>query len=336
MPLFITLLCVMMILLLVCIYYSWSNLMISINQIDIISEFPINGLPHAQQLENSDLHFKYHGSFLTMLSVAIAVFAAVLTFAAFYIQYDFNRKQHIDLERERCENQFFHIMDIYRDICKGMSVAGAGTNKQAFHYMFYEYKALYNIFKKRIRKPEEISQQEFDSKLNRSVFDLFINGVSEKFSLTGFGEFFDDDTSEQLKRELLTLQQNSEQNSAEKKIDGGVVYIMDYKGRNIKYFDGHRLRLIPYFKFVYLLIEFISKNQSANQQSFDAIKYLTAELSEHEIGLLYAFDHSNIAQELASGHTDSEMKYIIERIYESLPSRTANKFKFDKQGFITI
>ena len=87
----VTVMAATMILLFIILLDSWSNVTKSLNSIHLY-QFPLENTLPEENLVNGDLHLKYHQSFLTLLSVAIALFAAGLTFAAFYIQYIFNKK----------------------------------------------------------------------------------------------------------------------------------------------------------------------------------------------------------------------------------------------------
>ncbi len=333
-PIAITILILLLLLICIGICTSYSDFMQTIEQINMRSEFPISGTTHSEQIENSDLHFKYHGHILTILSVVIAFIAAILTFAAFYIQYNFNKSQHNDLARERCENQFFHLMDVYRDMCKSNTLQGVGNNKVLFHYMFYEYKALFYLLKNKIIKNSETAIPDLIHFVNENAFNLFINGVSENFSLTCLSkEYSNILDAESIKKELLNYQKSSLYHGIDKTIDAGVVYLSDYKGNHIKYFDGHRVRLIPYFNFIFLILEFIATNKEAQQASFDALKYLITELSEHEIGLIYAYSKHKLYKE--SSKSNLKLDNLLNRIFESLPIDTSDKFKFDKKGFIS-
>ncbi|MDE7385673.1 MAG: hypothetical protein K2N28_00885 [Muribaculaceae bacterium] len=339
----VTVMAATMILLFIILLDSWSNVTKSLNSIHLY-QFPLENTLPEENLVNGDLHLKYHQSFLTLLSVAIALFAAGLTFAAFYIQYIFNKKQHTDLERERCENQFFHLMDVYRDYCKSSHLSGVGNNKALFHYMFYEYKALFKILNDSLCKPDNMTNEEYAEKLNSCAFYIFLNGVSKNFKLNGIsfcGVDKDDtnemeDRKEKLKNTLLELQSGSENHSNENMRCPNIVYLNDYYGKKVKYFDGHRLRLIPYLKFLHLIIDFIAKHEEAQKERFDATKMLIAELSEHEIGLLYAYAHLETSEGLNIKNSNKDTCNILNKIFDSLPKDNARKFKFDDHSFLEI
>jgi len=90
---------------------------------------------------------------------------------------------------------------------------------------------------------------------------------------------------------FLTLQNVYLQNGDKPK------YLKDYGGANIKLFDGHRLRLISYYRTVCTIIQYVYQNidnGSITEEEIDIYRnILLSQLSEHEIALLkimYKFD----------------------------------------------
>ena len=88
---------------------------------------------------------EYYDSRIGTEGVVVAFISVIVTFLAFYIQYVFNKQQKKDISSERTENQLFHLMDVYRNICNTSVVDGGIMGKRTFHYMFYEYKAIFNL-----------------------------------------------------------------------------------------------------------------------------------------------------------------------------------------------
>ncbi len=95
--------------------------------------------------DHPDLIFYVHQAKTNTQNLLLAGIGIFLTFIAFYIQYVFNVRQKKDLSLERFENQYFHFLDVYRDIVNTTALKNVGKGKIVFHYMFYEYKALYRI-----------------------------------------------------------------------------------------------------------------------------------------------------------------------------------------------
>lgn len=292
-----------------------------LNEAELPQQFPLSAESREQLMENSDLHFKYHNSLTTELSLLIAGMGILLTFAAFYIQYLFNMRQKADLSRERFENQYFHLLDVSRGICQNIYIQNVGKGKNAFHYMFYEYKAIYFMVLK-----DKIIKDLSPESINRFAFKIFLNGVSQGFLPEVGDDIVDQTKLKQFVDTLLEKQKDSEEHGEAGRVDKGVKYLMDYRCRRIKYFDGHRMRLVHYFNYIMLILNHIEAN-SDEDEDLDTMSYLCGELTEHETGLLYAF----VMYRKSNGCD----KYcnLVEMLLEK--SETAHKFKFDSRDFIT-
>lgn len=186
----------------------------------------------------------------------IAVCSAYITFLAFWVQYTYNKKQKKDLFQERFENNLFSYLDMLIRQEENCSIEGIGSGKQAFHYMFYEYKALYYI----IRKGNYLHDIQDTEKRNNEeymlTFSIFLNGVSESSTYRLGSEVVEAVKPHVLKlnHELLHIQQQI--------ISGEISYpkyLKDYQGKKLRIFDGHRLRLISYFRMSCLIMQYHPK-----------------------------------------------------------------------------
>lgn len=297
---------------------AWSVL----DEKELSDRFPLGVNTRQQLIENTDVRFKYHNSLTTVLSLTIALGSMLLTFAAFYIQYVFNLRQKNDLSEERFENQYFQLLDIYRNISISTTLAHVGSGKVAFHYMFYEYKALFYLVSN-----SKILDNPSTEDVNAFTFKLFIDGVSPGFTHQAVVSETNADETEKLISLLLGKQDESEKHGRDGATDSGVKYIMDYRGRNIKIFDGHRPRLTHYFNYVSLILNHISDNK---ERHLSMLKYFVSELTEHEVGLIYAY-----ARYRAYASPDKKDKFpLLDRIFKILDSDSTHKFKFDSGAFI--
>lgn len=52
----------------------------------------------------------------------VAILAAVLTFLAFWVQYDFNEKQQGSIEKERFEHNFYEMLNIHESITQSLKL----------------------------------------------------------------------------------------------------------------------------------------------------------------------------------------------------------------------
>lgn len=78
------------------------------------------------------------------------------------------------------------------------------------------------------------------------------------------------------------------QKSNEQVFTGDVRYLGDYKGKHFPVFDGHRLRLISYFRQVYIIIRYLYEQDEKFLNTEEKDFYLRlccSQMSEHEIAL---------------------------------------------------
>ncbi|MBO5456486.1 MAG: hypothetical protein J6A20_08220 [Muribaculaceae bacterium] len=304
------------------VQFNTPNVWTMLSETELTKKFPLSENTRDELIENSDIHFKYHNSLITVLSVTIASLGVMLTFAAFYIQYLFNARQKEDLSKERFENQYFHLLDVLRDICQNIYVLNVGKGKIAFHYMFYEYKAIYNMV---VRKG--ILKDNDPASINSFSFKIFIDGVSPGF-IPEFNESIINKANlNSFIEHLLDKQSQSENNGINGISDSGVRYIMDYRGKRIKYFDGHRLRLVHYFNYMLLILKYITENEIEDDgKELNMMDYLRGELTEHEMGLFYAYI------KCYEDKCSNESIRRVERLLDT--SLIVNKYKFDNSKFI--
>lgn len=251
--------------------------------------------------------------------ILVAIIGVFFTFLAFYVQFSFNASQRDDMSKERFENGYAHYLDVFRSIWKGIEIPIVGTGKIAMHYMFYEYKAIYNqLIENNVLK--DISDTD---KLNKIAFSIFLNGVSENL---GSDIQICKLNHNEVKRvnklcdNLMKARHNCEMGD-----DKGITYIMDYKGKGIKYFDGHRMRLVPYFKYLMSILDYIRENENRYANKETTLKQLFSEMSDHEIGLIYSYFKFRSCQ----NYDD-----YMELMKASIDSEYSFKFLFDTSRFI--
>lgn len=211
-----------------------------------------------------------------------AICSIYVTFLAFWIQYKFNAAQKTDLDKERFEHNFFSYLDVLMRQEQGCTLEHVGFGKQVFHYMFYEYKAIYNIvhkgdYLKAVTDSWERSKQE-----HNLSYSIFINGVSEDSTYR-----LNKEVAEVCKQGIQFL--NKKLLQIQKEILNGErvkypQYLGDYEGQRIKMFDGHRLRLISYFRMSCMVLQYINTIDESKRDFY--VNVCLSHFSEHQLGLL--------------------------------------------------
>ena len=235
----------------------------------------------------------------------LTISAIFLTYNAFMVQYranktqeNWNNIQHKDIIKDRFESKLFHFIDLWSQqecMCK---INGVGEGKQAFHFMFYEFKAILYYVKK-ADLYEGNRKEIWELYL---AYYLFIDGASRssierlqvdipemcKHCKNGIQSILE------LNDELLNLQDAILNQKEKKREDRISIYMLcDYKEKAIKYFDGHRHRLVPFYRSLCMIIQYIYTGEEAETDDTNRIKertfylhILCSQLSEHELALL--------------------------------------------------
>lgn len=211
-----------------------------------------------------------------------AICSIYVTFLAFWIQYKFNSAQKTDLDKERFEHNFFSYLDVLMRQEQSCTLDNVGFGKQVFHYMFYEYKAIYNIVHKGDYLKAVTNSEERKKEERNLSFSIFINGVSEDSTYR-----LNKEVADICKPQVLLL--NKELLQIQKEIMTGKrveypKYLRDYEGQRIKLFDGHRLRLISYFRMSCMVLQYINTTDENKRKFY--INVCLSHFSEHQLGLL--------------------------------------------------
>lgn len=259
----------------------------------------------------------------------ISMIAAFLTYCAFMKQLEandihFKRSNNQDnaLSRERFEHNFFNFLSLLKSLESEVEIENVGKSKQAFHYIFYEYKAIC-VFILRIIKENNSELSEIFKEIS---FNLFINGVSKTstFRIDAFKCMYNNEEEKEL---IKRIQRNGNDRLLQiqelRKNNVFIIPYLDDYDKTIKMFDGHRCRIISFYRLFYKIIEYIyieNKNNQLNIKLYWDI--LLSQLSEHEISLMkiiYKYDKS-------------ENKYFID---ESIEEKVRDFFISEDKDIIS-
>lgn len=210
----------------------------------------------------------------------IGIIAGCLTFLAFHEQYRANNKSSEDLSKERFENRFFNFINLMHEQEKDTIIPQIGSSKQAYHFMFYEYKAIcYQVMTFGAYKNlEDRRKLELDQ-----AFHLFLNGVSRS-SISRLSDDSKNVDSDEVKRMNEYLLEQQEYYIRSNKMPK---YLRDYNNNGVKLFDGHRLHLVSFYRAFCMTLQYLY-NAIDDKVIKDMTLYrniLLAQFSEHEIAL---------------------------------------------------
>lgn len=228
-------------------------------------------------------HFEDTHSLSPYIEASMLFLSAILTFFAFWVQFKFNKAQTSDIKLERFENRFYNHLELLSQQETNCHIDGIGNGKQAFHFMFYEYKAIaVQVYKNGLFRDDQVGNGLTEREL-KVAFSLFLNGVSRSSTSRLKENSSDEDKIKLINNRLSDLQDDG--------VEQGIKYLMDYRDKHVKLFDGHRLRLVSYFRTVCMIIQYVV--QSIKKDDLDGglkdfyLRLFLAQLSEHQISMLY-------------------------------------------------
>lgn len=221
----------------------------------------------------------------------------ILTFAAFWVQYQANISQREDIRFERFENKFYEMVRLHRENVAEIAIERKTTvkSRRAFISMFREFKFCYYAIKliyssqKELKTIKaELSEQDF---VNISYITFFMGVGDESDKLTehllanyetslivNYTEF------------LIKYQQSFRQDekvAIDVQLPDGTTTVFEL---NIGYtpFDGHMARLGHYYRHLFQTVKYVDKQPDGLiPNKYDYTKTLRAQLSSHEQLLLY-------------------------------------------------
>lgn len=250
----------------------------------------------------------------------IAAIAAILTFFAFYIQYEANQLQRIDLAKERFENRFYELLKLHKDNVSEMKIGATDivtakttvydyqsgpkdetsetkisieiNGRDVFQNMYKEFLSCYRICKEALHFSEEIRDNH--KYIIEVSYKIFFNGLNSPLINKINEEIVDDEEHvkkcKQHLRKAGEIVQNSPGKPAmymppDRSFAAPVILYTKYHP-----FMGHSSRLGYYYRHLFLMVKYIV-NQSEEllpyEDKREYLRILRAQLSGDEQLMLY-------------------------------------------------
>jgi hypothetical protein len=247
--------------------------------------------------------------FNNTLAPVIALGAAFLTFAAFYVQYQANKqqrkqfkKQADDVLKDRFENKFYTLLELHKQNLHEISIGGYGgkkvENRKAFVSMYKELRYCFFIVKQsyqELKLVNMLAEEYTDLDLLKIAYIFFYAGVgihSNKVNESMFGNSFNLE---------LIIKVREKMNDLHKKhktyLRDNAVPILQLDGlddsmlpKSYRPLGGHMCRLGYYYRHLFQTVKYVV-NQSDSlideTQKMEYLRTLRAQLSDHEQVMLY-------------------------------------------------
>ena len=238
----------------------------------------------------------------------IAVVAAILTFIAFWVQYEANIKQREDISIERHEAKYYKMLDIYSEMTNSLEVHGI-KGKEAFAELVgeftYTFFTIDKVFESVLcnqlylmtaqQQVKDIIQCFLDNREARYTFitdlsyNLFFYG--KHYMLVDIAHPERTALGEEIKKIVFGLNKKSGITTFADYVKGGEFEVqIQNLGLASLLYEGHSDFLGHYFRHMFLMVNYVS---SLDGELFDEkdkvgyVKLLRAQMSDYEQILLY-------------------------------------------------
>lgn len=287
----------------------------------------------------------------------VSVIAVMYAFLAFKTQYNANESQNeqineqkIDIVTQRFENKYFKMLDTYRQIVNDMKIDHAASGKKAFHYMYYEFRCIYTIFRDRFKAAQcSISNHDLVKVAYLCFYYGIENGANytikkelrEKIGLVENSKEYA--TALSVIQEIINIQhchqclylkknislcskvnRCHEEKDRVKFLKNKNPYLVEYieYEQQFKIHDGHMAELSSYFNYLGGVMEYVITQDKDKYKKEDFYEYylefLRSQMSAHEILLLYIYGVSRFNK-----HFDYEKYFVDNKMLKYLSINTA-------------
>lgn len=227
----------------------------------------------------------------------IGFMGIIVTFYAFWVQYQSNINQRNDIRIERFENQFYEMLRLHRDNVTEMEIDNKINGRKCFVRMFDEFKFIYLVvYQMHFINKSSLGREYTTDDLCDIAYNIFFNGLSS-ISPLKLDRLVD-------RKDVILLKFiNVHLKKVEKKWNDysqTIVqpeYSVFEEDRVLRFefemfyypFDGHNVRLGHYYRHLFQTVSFIAKSEiiPKHKDRYRYLKLLRAQLSNHEQLLLY-------------------------------------------------
>jgi hypothetical protein len=217
----------------------------------------------------------------------IAFIAAILTFMAFYIQYEANiiqeeglKNQEVQILKQQFESRFFELITLHRDNVAEITLQDE-SGKKVFVTLIREFREILKVL--RGLNTDHNTNLDKEQLINISYMAFFY----------GTGP-----NSNRVLKAAISDYHVGLTNALINKLDDKNLKDDVKKRRKFNFtpFEGHQSRLGHYFRHLYQTIRYIDESK-LKIDKYEYIKILRAQLSNHEQALLFFNSLSNLGIE---------------------------------------
>lgn len=224
----------------------------------------------------------------------IGFIGIIVTFYAFWVQYQSNIYQRGDIKLERFENQYYEMLRLHKENILEMEIGKAIKGRKCFVRMLYEYKFIYlTLYHLSEFHKTSLKKKYSKEQLSVVAYLVFFNGndsiVANNSGIYNNGDMALLQLVYSRLREVQIAYQKKSKKEPEEKIkeeDSEAWFIFE----EFYYpFDGHSTRLSHYYRHLFQTVSFIVDSDIVPDRlsKYRYLKLLRAQLSNHEQAMLY-------------------------------------------------
>lgn len=232
------------------------------------------------------------------LGPIIAWAAAILTFLAFYIQYEANKVQRRQFEQqaedtmiERFENRFFEMIRIHRANVDEQNIQNKITGRKVFTTYYFELRYIYYVLEKSY---DESNEKVYINKegLTNLAYLIFFFGIGH--ATKSVFEHVTPNYYEAPFFKVAVERLQAEQDDYGKNTHGS--FKVEHKGAKAIFlkvyspFTGHGTKIGHYYRHLYQTVKYVSSQKHhlfTPQLKYSYVVMLRAQLSNFEQVLFY-------------------------------------------------
>lgn len=228
----------------------------------------------------------------------------ILSFVSIVILYLTLKSQHESSVLDKFENKYFELIKLHRDNVIEISIKEQ-YGRKTFVSMFREFREVCNCFKNLIKQEGYILD---DRDFYNIAYLIFFYGVGPN--------------SSRVLRDSLSLYDHEMADKIVEYFEDGNLQIVIKKSRNFKYrpFGGHQSRLGHYYRHLYQSVVYVHRQNLSDDDKYEYIKILRAQLSTHEQALLFFNARSELGQKW-----DEDNLITKYRLIKNLPKNFINE-----------
>lgn len=215
-----------------------------------------------------------------ILNPVIAIGAALLTFLAFYIQYQANLQVQEQFKIQQFESQLYQMVELYRKNADEMRIA-KHEGRKCFAVMLEEFKFIYSEVEIYL---SEYSLNEKD--LTSITYCIFYYGVGNNINsiLNKNYKSLNIDFNPLIIRLEMVKREFNEQNCVSLVNDYGETTPYTFK---YKPFKGHLSRLGHYYRHLFQSVKYIINQDMEYDEKYKYLKLLRSQMSDYEFIFLF-------------------------------------------------